>query len=62
MLCDHHMQAAWPAMEKTGGIVTLRIDAVADNAYGILTNEDDGISALDVTAYGLVDDQWQSDW
>ena len=37
MLCNHHMQVSWPAMQKTGGIVALRIDAVERESCEILS-------------------------
>ena len=62
LLCDHHMQSSWPAMKETGGIVALRIDAVADTAYGILDFESEDVaSAIDVMQDAMLDlrPKWQ---
>ena len=47
LLCDHHMQSSWPAMQETGGIVALRIGAVDNEAFDILSSKSDASNALD---------------
>ena len=62
MLCGHHMQSSWPAMQETGGIVALRIDAVDNEAFTILSNTEDMESAaLDDMQDAMLDlrPKWQ---